>query len=213
MEVASKAFIVMGRILKASYDELFLCVFMSIAWWIGTILIIPAASVTQAMHHVANRMANYQRVNNGFFWDVLWKNFGRSWLLYLFHLLMPAAVLMNIWFYINGQNSWMRIIGIAWLWIMILAMMMMQYFFPLFWQQDEPSLKLVLRNSFLLAVRYPLYTFLMLIFHSVFLLLSIGLTLPLILLAPAVLAIGANFAAAGILQEMDLAPQPPVITK
>lgn len=211
--MASKAFIVMGRTLKAGYEELFLCVFMSIAWWIGTILIIPAAPVTQAMHHVANRMANYQRVNNGFYWEVLWKNFGRSWLLYLFHLLLPAAIAMNIWFYINGGTSWMRIIGIAWLWIMILIMMMLQYFFPLFWQQDEPNLKLVLRNAFLLAVRYPLYTLLMLLFQMTFLLLSFGLMLPLILLTPAVMAIGANFAAAGLLQEMDLAPEPPVISK
>lgn len=211
--MASKAFIVMGRVIKAGYDELFLCVFMSIAWWIGTILIIPAAPVTMAMHHVANRMANYTRVNNSFFWEVLWKNFGRGWLLYLLHLLLPAAVLMNVWFYTGSEAAWMRIFGIAWLWIFVLILMMIQFFFPLFWQQDEPSLKLVLRNSFLLAVRYPVYTFLMLLFQVVFLALSAALTLPLILLAPAVMAIGANFATNGILQEMDLAPQPPVITK
>lgn len=211
--MASKAFVVMGRSLKAAYEELFLCVFMSIAWWIGTILIIPAAPVTQAMHHVANRMANYNRVNNSFYWEVLWKNFGRGWLLYAFHLLLPGAILMNVWFYLTGSTSWMRIIGIAWLWIIVLIMMMMQYFFPLFWQQDEPNLKHVFRNAFLLAMRYPAYTFLMLLFQIVFLALSIVITLPLLLLTPAVMAISANFAAVGILQEMDLAPEPPVITK
>ena len=211
--MASKAFIVMGRTIKAAYEELFLCVFMSLLWWLGTVLIIPAAPVTLAMHHVANRMANYQRVNNSFFWEAVRQYFGRGWLLYILHLMIPLAISMNVWFYLNAGASWMRIIGIAWLWILLLVLMMMQFFFPLFWQQDEPSLKLVLRNAFLLAVRYPVYTILMLLFQLVFLALSIGLTLPLILLAPAVMAIGANFAAAGLLQEMDLAPQPPVISK
>ena len=41
-----KAFTIMGRTLKAAWDELFLCVFMSVVWWVGTILILPAAPVT-----------------------------------------------------------------------------------------------------------------------------------------------------------------------
>lgn len=203
----------MGRILKAGYEELFFCVFMSIAWWIGTILILPAAPVTLAMHKIANRIANYKRVDRGFYWEAFWQYKGRGWLLYLVHLLLPATIWLNVWFYSQGGASWMRIIGIAWLWILLLVLMLLQYLFPLFWQQDEPDLKLVIRNAFLLAVRHPLYTLLMLLFQIVWLVLSLALTLPIILLTPAVMAIGANFALTGILQEMDLAPQPPVITK
>lgn len=211
--MASKAFVVMGRAIKASYEELFFCVFMSVLWWIGTLLILPAAPVTVAMHKIANRMANYKRVDRNFYWEAARQHLGRGWLLYLMHLVLPATIWLNVWFYSQGGTTWLRIIGIAWLWILLLVLMLLQYLFPLFWQQDEPSLKLVLRNAFLLAVRYPLYTFLMLLFQVVFLALSIVLTLPLILLTPAVMAIGANFAMAGILQEMDLAPQPPVISK
>lgn len=208
-----KAFIVMGRTLKAAYEELFLCVFLSLVWWAGTLLVVTAAPATLGLHRVANRMANYQRVDSGFFWEAARQNIGRGWLLYLINVLLPVAVGFNIWFYLQSPATWMRIIAIAWLWILLVVTMMLQYLFPLFWQQDEPSLKLVLRNALLLALRYPLYTFLMLLFQVVLIVICVGTTLPAVLLMPALIAIAANFALAGMLQEMGLAPQPPEIPR
>jgi uncharacterized membrane protein YesL len=203
-----KAFVVMGRTLKAAYDELFLCVFLSVAWWIGTLLIIPAAPVTLGVQQVANRIANYKRVDNSFFWEAARQHFGKGWLLYLINLLLPAAIAFNAWFYFQAEG-WLRTFGVFWIWLFILALMTGQFFFPLFWQQDEPDLKLVLRNAVLLALRHPLYTFLMLLFQLVLLAISIAITLPLVLLAPALIALSANFALVGLLQEMGLAPEPP----
>ena len=208
-----KAFIVMGRTFKAAYEELFLCVFLSVVWWAGTILVVTAAPATIGLHRVANRMANYRRVDSGFFWEAARQNIGRGWLLYMLSMLMPVAVAFNIWFYSQSAATAMRIIGIAWLWILLLILMLSQYIFPLFWQQDEPSVKLILRNAFLLALRYPLYTLLLLIFQVVIIGVSTAITLPFILLMPALVAIAANFGLAGILQEMDMAPQPPEIPR
>jgi len=204
-----KAFTVMGRILKAAYEDLFICVFLSIAWWIGTILVLPAAPVMVAMHRVTNRIANYKRVDNSFFWEALRQHIGKGWLLYGISLLIPLAVFMNVWFYLYSTSSWLNIIGIAWLWALLLVVMVLQYIFPLFWQQDEPEVRMILRNALLLVLRYPLYTLLILFFQLFLLIVSIALTLPLILLTPALLALTANFAVTGILQEMDLAPEPP----
>ena len=86
-----------------------------------------------------------------------------------------------------------------------------QYLFPLIWQQDDPDVRLALRNSLLLALRYPLYSIFMLLFQLVLLAISAGLTLPLVLLYPGMIALTQNFALAGILQEMGLADQPPEI--
>lgn len=207
-----KAFVVMGRTLKAAYDELFMCVFLSLAWWIGTLLILPAAPVTLGVHQVANRIANYKRVDNSFFWEAARQHIGRGWLLYLINLLLPLALLFNAWFYFQAEG-WLRTFGVFWLWIFVFVLMMGQYLFPLFWQQDDPDLKLVLRNAALLAVRHPLYTFLMLLFQLLLLGVSTAITLPLVLLAPALIALAANFGLVGLLQEMGLAPQPPVIPK
>jgi uncharacterized membrane protein YesL len=203
-----KAFTVMGRTLKAAYDELFLCVFLSVAWWIGTLLIIPAAPVTLGVQQVANRIANYKRVDNSFFWEATRQYFGRGWLLYLISLLLPVAIVFNAWFYFRVEG-WLRTFGVFWIWLFVLCLMMAQFFFPLFWQQDEPDLKLILRNAALLALRHPLYTFLLLLFQLVLLAISIAITLPLILLAPALIALAGNFGLVGLLQEMGLAPEPP----
>ncbi|MCB0186975.1 MAG: hypothetical protein KDE31_22065 [Caldilineaceae bacterium] len=205
-----KAFTVMGRVLKATYEDLFLCVFMSVAFWVGLIPVVTIPMVIMGMHSVANRLANYKRVDNSFFWEGLRTNIGRGWILFLVSLLIPAAIIFNIWFYLNSEG-WVATIGFAWFWLLILALSTGQYVFPLIWQQDEPDVRLALRNSVLLALRYPLYSLFMLVFQIILLAISAGLTLPLVLLYPAMIAVTQNFALTGILQEMGLAPNPPEI--
>jgi uncharacterized membrane protein YesL len=203
-----KAFVVMGRTLKAVYDELFLCVFLSIMWWLGTILVVTAAPATVGLHQVANRIANYKRVDSSFFWEAARSNIGRGWLLYLINLLVPVIIVTSIFFYL-GTTGWLRILGFVCVWLFIFVLMISQYYFPLFWQQDEPDIRLILRNAVLLALQHPLYTFLILLFQLLLIGLSVAITLPLFLLAPALIAISANFALTGMLQEVGLAPQPP----
>ncbi|MBI1299419.1 hypothetical protein GC175_31205 [bacterium] len=204
-----KAFLVMGRTFKALYDELFLWVWLSALWWLGTFLVVTAAPVTVGLNMAANRVANYKRVDSGFFWESARQHVGKGWLLYALTILLYVGVLLNVIFYLNSAAAWMNILGIIFIWVFILVMMSSQYFFPLFWQQDEPSLKMVFRNGVLLAVRYPLYTFLMLLFQILLLVISVVTVLPIFLLLPAAIVVSANFALVGALQEMGMAPQPP----
>ena len=203
-----KSFRVMGRVLKATYDELFLLVWVSVLWWLGVLLIITAAPATMGLNRVANRIANYKRVDSSFFWEGGKEYFWRSWPLFLLNFLLPVGVAFNIWFY-GVNEGWMRVVAVLWMWVLILLLMMGQYFFPLFWQQEDRGLILILRNALLLTLRYPLYTFLMLIFQILLLVISIALAVPLFLLTPGMMALGANFALTGLLQEMGMAPQPP----
>ena len=117
-----KAFVVMGRTLNAAYDDLFLCVFLSIMWWIGTILILPAAPATAGLHYVANRIANYKRVDTSFFWEGARMYIGRGWLLYLINLLLPVIILTSIVFYL-GTTGWLRVLGFICIWLFIFALM------------------------------------------------------------------------------------------
>lgn len=206
-----KAFIVMGRVFKAAYEELFICLYLSVLWWIGTLLVVTAGPATAGLFHVTNRIANYKRVDSSFFWEGAKAHMGKSWILLLLAVGIPAAIIFNSYFYINLE-SWVRVLGIFFLWLFVAAVMVSQYLFPLFWQQDEPDLKLIFRNAAILALKHPFYTFLILLFQLLLLVLSILLTLPLILLAPALLALSANFALCGLLQDMGLAPEPPVIS-
>lgn len=203
-----KAFTVMGRVLKATYEELFLCVYTSVLWWLGQLLVVTAAPAMMGINRAFNQPANYRRVDNSFFWEGARQDFWRGWVLYLIMLLTPTALAFNVWFYAQAQGA-LRYFAIFWIWLFFMSFLVIQYMFPLFWQQDEPSIRMTLRNATLLALRHPLYSLLMALFELVLILLSIGLTLPLLILTPAMLSLCGNFALAGLLQEMDLAPQPP----
>jgi uncharacterized membrane protein YesL len=204
-----KAFPAMWRTIKVLYDELFLWVWLSILWWVGTVLVLPAAPVAAGLHAAANRSANYKRVDSSFFWDAAKGNISRSWLLVGTNLLLLIAVVMNIVFYGNSPASWARFVTILWLWVIVLVMMGSQYLLPLFWQQDDPSLRLMLRNAFILALRNPLYSFLMLLFQIALIVISFATVLPIFLLMPAAVAVAANVGLVGMLQEMGLADPPP----
>ena len=165
--------------------------------------------MTAGIHNAANRVANYRRVESGFFWDGAKSTIGKSWLLLGINLLMIAGVSVNIRFYGASTASWAQIISIVWVWILIIVLMAGQYFFPLLWQQDEMSIKMVLRNAFILALRHPLYTFLMFLFQVLLLVVSFVTVLPIFLLTPAAVVLAMNFSLVGLLQELDLAPEPP----
>lgn len=203
-----KAFRVMGRVFKATYDELFLVVGLSVAWWVGTLLVLTAPMTTAGVQNAANRIANYKRSNFDFFWEGARSHMGRGVLLYLLLILTPPLISFSIWFYFDRQG-WLMLFGVLMAWVLLIFLMGGQYFFPLYWQQDEPNLKLILRNGLLLAVRYPLYTLLMLLFQVLLIALSFTLVVPVVLLMPGMIALSQNFALVGLLQEMDMAPQPP----
>ena len=204
-----KAFTVMWRTIKALYEDLLLWVWLSVLWWIGVFLVLPAGPVTAGIHNAANRVANYRRVESAFFYEGARATIGKSWLLLGINLLMIAGVAVNIRFYGSSDASWAQIVSIVWVWIMIIILMAGQYFFPLLWQQDDMSVKMVLRNAFILALRHPLYTFLMFLFQVLLLVVSFVTVLPIFLLTPAAVVLAMNFSLVGLLQELDLAPEPP----
>jgi protein-S-isoprenylcysteine O-methyltransferase Ste14 len=123
-------------------------------------------------------------------------------------VLGPPLLWFSIMFYFE-QQGWLVLFGVLMGWVLLLFLMGAQYFFPLYWQQTEPDLKLVVRNGLLLAVRHPLYSLLVLLFQVVLIVLSIFLVVPVMLLLPGMLALSQNIALVGLLQEMNLAPQPP----
>jgi protein-S-isoprenylcysteine O-methyltransferase Ste14 len=203
-----KAFLIMGRVIKASYEELFLVVGLSVAWWAGTLLIVTAPMTTAGVQNVTNRIANYKRSSFDFFWSGARAHIGRGVLLFLILLFAPPLVGFSINFYFQ-QQGWLVLFGVVMAWVLLILLMGGQYCFPLFWQQNEPDLKLIIRNGLLLAVRHPLYSILMLLFQGVLIVLSFALVVPVMLLLPGMIALSQNFALVGLLQEMDLAPQPP----
>ncbi|HHY54964.1 MAG TPA: hypothetical protein GYA08_05960 [Chloroflexi bacterium] len=203
-----KAFTVMWRTIRGAYDELFLVVALSLAFWVGTLLVVTAPMTWVGVNHVANRMANYRRTGFDFFWEGARQHIMRGVWLWLLVVLAPPVMGISLNFYFSG-GGWLIVPGFITLWLLALSVLAAQYFYPLFWQQTEPTLGLIVRNSFLLVVRHPLYSLLMFLFQILLVVLSIVLVVPVLLLLPGLLVLSHNYALVGLLQEMNLAPQPP----
>ena len=204
-----KAFVIMGRTLKSTYEDLFLVVTLSVVWWVGTLLVVTAPMTAAGLHHVANRIANYKRVEMSFFWEGARSNIGKGVLLFLVVLLAPPLMAFSISFYLDS-GSWLLLLAVLLGWVLLLALMAGQYFYPLFWQQEQPAIGLIVRNGFVLAVRHPLFSILMLLFQFVLIVLSTLLVVPILLLLPGMIALAQNHALTGLLQDMGLASEPPV---
>lgn len=203
-----KAFTIMWRVIKSAYEELFLCVGMSLLWWAGLFLVVTGAPATMGIEHVANRLANYKRADSGFFWESARLHLRQGFFLFWLSVIVPPALAFNVWFYANSEG-WLRFISLVWLWVLLLWLLISQYLFPLFWQQDEPNIRLAFRNAALLTAKYPLYSLLLFLFQILLILICVAVVLPLPLLLPAMIALAQNFGTLGLLQEMGLAPEPP----
>lgn len=206
-----KSFQIMVRILKATWEELFLLVSASLVWWAGLLLVITAGPATMGLYGVTNRLANYKRSGLEFFWSNARRAIGRSWALFAIIVTVLLLILFNIWFY-GASSGWLRSISVAWWWVLVLFFLVAQYLFPLLNQQTEPDVRQALRNAFVLAMRSPLYSLLSLLFQTVLVFVSVALVLPVLLLLPGVIALSANFMMAGLLEEMGLAEPPPTLS-
>jgi uncharacterized membrane protein YesL len=203
-----KAFPVVFRAFKAFYEDLFLCTQVSLLWWVGLLLIVTAAPATYGMNAVTNRLANYKRSELGIFWQEGRGRFGKAWLLFALVVVVVALILLNVWFYSDAGGYW-GIAAIVWLWVLFVALMVGQYLFPLMCQQNEPDIRLALRNAGVLALRSPLYTAIGLIVQLLIVFASVSLFVPLLLILPGLIALISNFLLTGLLQEMGLADPPP----
>lgn len=203
-----KAFRIIPHILRAAYEDLYLCVAVSLVWWAGVLLVVTAGPATLGLHGVANRLANYRRSGMDFFWEEAKAFPGRAWALLAGMLVVGALIVFNAQFYAAGEG-WMDVVSIVWLWVGLFSLLIAQYLFPLFCQQSERRLRLALRNAALLAVRSPLYSLIAILWQALLIALCTVLFLPALLLLPALLALSANFFLTGLLQEIGLAEQPP----
>ncbi len=204
------AFIAVGRALRALYDDLFAYVWLSLLWWLSLILVLPAGPATMALQRVANRSANYKRIDTSDFFKTMRQTIGPGWLLFGGNLLALIGVVVNIFFYLN-RPGWSLIAAVVWGWVLLILLLLGQFLFPLYWQQDDRRPLLVVRNALILAFRRPIFSLMLLVLQALLITLSIVVPLFLVLTTPAMVALIGNYGMAYLLQEMGMAPLPPVV--
>ena len=102
----------------------------------------------------------------------------------------------------------MSIIGGFWLAVLAFWLTVQMYFWPLLIEQEEPKILLAWRNSAYLVLINPFYAFFIASFHLLFVVISVGLTLPLVFVGMAGLALLGNNAVLTMLVKVGKIEEP-----
>lgn len=154
----------------------------------AVILVIGPNPASSGMHLFANRIAREERVEFGLFWEGFRLYFWRA--LGLFGISTGGTFLLiaNALFYLRSDILPLRLFGIVWVYGIVVWFAMLVYMMPLLIEQDDKRIRVVLRNSFFLALANVFPTLAILVIFIVLVLVSLGLTLLIALLTGSVIA-------------------------
>jgi uncharacterized membrane protein YesL len=146
----------------------------------------PAAA---GIHLWANRLVKEERVEFSLFWEGLRTYWWKSLRLFLISLVGFVLLFINALFYLRSEIQILQLFGIVWLYAIYFWASMQIYQLPLLIEQDDKRLRLVLRNSFFLALSNFLTTLVVLVICTILTVLSLGLTLLIALVTGATVAL------------------------
>jgi len=118
-----------------------------------------AAPATGGLFYAANQMAHGEGGGPLDYWEgvrtYLWPSY--RWM--LMNIAVAFLFSVNVWFYGNAPWSIAPYIQVAFIVGAAFWATIQMYTFPFLIEQEQPSLKTALRNSFLAVARFPLRSF------------------------------------------------------
>jgi uncharacterized membrane protein YesL len=157
-----------------AWDALIPLVGINLVWFILTILVVTAFPAFGGLYYATNRIAHGEMADMRIFFDGFKTHFWTSMKWGFLNLVVYFMLTMNIWFYGQFEGFGYVILQSLFFSAILIYTCMQLYTFPFLLEQDEPSLKIAIRNSFAAFVRFMGRSFGLLFF---FLILSIASTL------------------------------------
>ena len=171
------------------YYELFLLIGVNLAWLGLSVLVVTAPPATAGVYYLANQIARGESVSFGLFVEGMRRYFRRSWLLAIIVVVISVLLGGNLIFYANFANPWVRLLSVLWGYLIVFWLAMLIYLFPLLIEQEDKSLLLILRNAALLVLDNVAFTLTLGFLLLLFLLLNVGLVVPVLLILMSGLAV------------------------
>jgi uncharacterized membrane protein YesL len=159
----SDALRVAWRAIRDAYDELFLLAGVNT---LALLLCIPLITLPPALAGAA--FVTYRAAHGvGFFPRDFWTGFRQyfwlSWKLALPSLIGWLLLIINLQFYANQTNPYLRLIVILWAYVAFVWLALQFYLFPLLVYQKDKSVKALFKNAAILAISKPLFNLALLI--------------------------------------------------
>jgi uncharacterized membrane protein YesL len=131
-----------------AWDALIPLVVLNVAWLLLSVLIVTAIPAFGALFYATNRISHGESVGIKSFFDGFKDQFWTSWKWGIFALLVIGLTILNVWFYGQFDGVGYVIIQSLFFSFLIMFAMMQIYMYPFLLEQEEPSLKTAIRNSF-----------------------------------------------------------------
>lgn len=198
------------------YDDLFPLVGMNLIWLllsvpivvvVTTILLllgVPSAGAifpgiflalfapnpaSVGLYNYANVLVKDEHVEFDLFWSGLRAYWRRSLALFAISVAVVVLLAVNLVFYLTSGASFLKLVAILWIYALVLWFIMMMYMNPLLVEQENKSLKLIIRNAFILAIDNLIPSIVLLIILVIISALSVALPLLVALLTGSFLAL------------------------
>lgn len=194
-----QAFSVIWQSIRSNYEELFVFVPLSIAWWLCALVIVPLPPASAGLAYLATEIAHERRIEWRMAVEGARLYFWRSWQVFLVALAGTAVLVINVVFYLNIENI-LRYLTILWIYVLLIWLSALVYVFPLLVAMEEPRILLIYRNALLLALSQPLFTIILLVVLVLLTAISVVIPILLVLITPGLWALASTRALVHLLE-------------
>ena len=189
------AFRVLWQAIKSFYEEMFVMVGANLLWVVMAIPIVTIPLGNAGMMYLTNQIAHHKSIEFRMFFEGIKLYWAKSYLLALLNVLAVGLFYTNMSFYGQMNASWASIVlGLFVIWCLIQI-----YVFPMLMEQQEPKLRLALRNAAFLAFASPITTLVLAVLLIIVAALCIGLAFLFAVAMMAVICLAANGAVLALL--------------
>ena len=175
----TRAFSIIGQAFRLWWQEFMLLIFFNLIWLALQIPIVTGPPATAAMYVIARQLADGELIEPRHGLNALRRMFAPAWVWGALNLLIIGAVVGNFWFYQSATGwPWISlrlvwgVIGLGWFAINL-------FYWPFWLAQEQHSLGLTFRNSFLFLAKQPGLALTLMLISALLIVVSVLTTLPL----------------------------------
>jgi uncharacterized membrane protein YesL len=175
----TRAFSIIGQAFRLWWQEFMLLIFFNLIWLALQIPIVTGPPATAAMYVIARQVADGDLVEPRHGLDALRRMFVPALAWGFLNLLIVGVLVGNFWLY-QSSTGWLWT-GLRLVWGMIaLGWFAVNLFYWPFWLvQEQHSLQLTFRNSFLFLAKRPGMALTLMLISAIIIIISVLTTLPL----------------------------------
>ena len=176
-------------------------------WFLLQIPIITGPPATAAMYAIARRMANDESVEFHHGVEAFRQTFLAAWKWGAINLIIIVVVATNFLAYQNVPGTGWAIIRTIWAVVTLVWLLLNQFYWPLWLEQENRSMRTTLSNCMVILIRYPGMTISLAIICAILIVASIVLILPLLIFLISWLTLIETVAVKDVIQRLKHIPE------